>query len=215
MSLLRLIIWSGLIGGWAAFLGWIIPELVFGRFIDQASINENLRTFLAILMAMIVAIPIGGGVCLASGLTSPQWAQLLKRLLMGFAGGFAGGAAEAGTTASNSIAERIPLANLSIFMRASYSTRRAGNHGAVQKRTPPTIFSAITAHRGTTVSSSGEANCAPGEMTGSSKGTRLPYRSRNFAFTAGSVRSNSRSFWSSPSFTPSAWSYSFQTSSEQ
>jgi hypothetical protein len=38
-----------------------------------------------------VAIPIGGGICVASGLTNPQISVLLKRLLLGFAGGLLGG----------------------------------------------------------------------------------------------------------------------------
>ena len=37
------------------------------------------------------ATAIGGGVSLASGLTNPQIANLIKRLLIGFAGGLLGG----------------------------------------------------------------------------------------------------------------------------
>jgi hypothetical protein len=42
-------------------------------------------------MATIVAIAIGGGVSMASGLTNPKLANLGKRLLLGFAGGLLGG----------------------------------------------------------------------------------------------------------------------------
>ena len=84
MSLFRLIIWSTLIGGWAAFFGWLVLEVAIGRWIAGSDA-------LAILMATMVAIPIGGGISLAYGLTNPQIANLVKRLLLGFAGGLAGG----------------------------------------------------------------------------------------------------------------------------
>jgi hypothetical protein len=88
MSLIRLIIWSSLIGGWAAFAAWLVTEVPFHAWIDQGS---NLALVLAIVMATIVATAIGGGVSLASGLTNPQIANLIKRLLIGFAGGLLGG----------------------------------------------------------------------------------------------------------------------------
>lgn len=83
MSLIRLIIWSSLIGGWAAFLGWLFTEVVFHSWIDNA--------FVAIVVATLVAIPIGGGICLVSGLTNPRLELLAKRLALGFAGGLLGG----------------------------------------------------------------------------------------------------------------------------
>ena len=84
MSLLRLIYWSSLIGGWSAFLGWLVLEIAIGRWVAQSNA-------LVILMATLIAIPIGGGISLAYGLTNPQIAVLVKRLLFGFAGGFLGG----------------------------------------------------------------------------------------------------------------------------
>jgi FHA domain len=84
MSLMRLIVWSGLIGGWSAFFGWLVLEVAIGRWIRQYDI-------LAILMATMVAIPIGGGISLAYGLSNPKMEILLKRLLLGFAGGLVGG----------------------------------------------------------------------------------------------------------------------------
>ena len=42
-------------------------------------------------MATMVAIPIGGGISLASCLTNPTWMKLLKRLGFGFIGGLVGG----------------------------------------------------------------------------------------------------------------------------
>ena len=84
MSLIRLIVWSSLIGGWAAFFGWLFFELLIGRWVAQYNA-------VAIIMATLIAIPIGGGVSLAYGLTNPQWSVLVKRLLLGFAGGLVGG----------------------------------------------------------------------------------------------------------------------------
>jgi hypothetical protein len=88
MSLVRLIIWSSLIGGWAAFLSWLFTEIPFHLWIDE---DSKLAVFLAIVMATFVAIAIGGGVSLASGLTDPKLPNLLKRLAIGFAGGLLGG----------------------------------------------------------------------------------------------------------------------------
>jgi hypothetical protein len=88
MSLIRLIIWSSLIGGWAAFASWLFTEIPFHFWIDQ---DTKLARFLSIVMATFVAVAIGGGVSLTSGLTNPQLLNLLKRLLFGFAGGLLGG----------------------------------------------------------------------------------------------------------------------------
>src|ERR1043165_8790595 len=82
MSLTRLIVWSTLIGGWAAFFGWLFAELALHWF-------HNF--FITLLMITLVAIPIGGGICLASGLTSPRMDVLLRRLVLGSAGGLAAG----------------------------------------------------------------------------------------------------------------------------
>jgi hypothetical protein len=83
MSLMRLIVWSSLIGGWSAFFGWLFSETALHLWITNAAV--------AIAMATLVAIPIGGGICCASGLTNPRFDLLLKRLLLGFAGGLLGG----------------------------------------------------------------------------------------------------------------------------
>src|SRR6266498_4926377 len=83
MSLVRLIIWSSLIGGWAAFFGWLFSEVIFHNWMGNS--------FVAIAAATFVAIPIGGGICCASGLTNPSVSTLLKRLGLGFAGGLLGG----------------------------------------------------------------------------------------------------------------------------
>ena len=84
MSLVRLVIWTSLIGGWSAFFGWLVLEVAVGRWVAQFDI-------IAIIMATLVAIPIGGGISLAYGLTNPKINILIKRLLLGFAGGLVGG----------------------------------------------------------------------------------------------------------------------------
>lgn len=83
MSLMRLIVWSSLIGGWSAFFGWMVSEVILHNWINNTTV--------AIAMATLVAVPIGGGICCASGLTSFQLNTLIKRLLFGLAAGFLGG----------------------------------------------------------------------------------------------------------------------------
>ncbi len=83
MSLMRLIVWSSLIGGWSAFFGWLFTEVVLHRWIHH--------WYIAILMATLVSVPIGGGICAASGLTNPQILNLIKRLALGLVAGFVGG----------------------------------------------------------------------------------------------------------------------------
>ncbi len=83
MSLIRLIVWSSLIGGWSAFFGWLFTEVALHRWIHH--------WYIAILMATLVSVPIGGGICAATGLTNPQILNLLKRLGLGLAAGFVGG----------------------------------------------------------------------------------------------------------------------------
>jgi hypothetical protein len=88
MSFFRLIYLSSLIGGWSAFIGWFFTELVLHWWIDEGGFLAGL---LAVLMATLVAAPIGGGVNLASGLGNPRLQDLLKRLAIGAVGGFLGG----------------------------------------------------------------------------------------------------------------------------
>jgi hypothetical protein len=92
MSLIRLIIWSSLIGGWAAFFGWLFFEvLICGLVGGRAGPWIARHLWLAILMATLVAVPIGGGISLAYGLTNLKLDILIKRLLLGSAGGLLGG----------------------------------------------------------------------------------------------------------------------------
>ncbi len=90
MSFLRLIYWSALIGGWAAFITWLLMEVPF-RYLGIDEGKPYISALLAIVMATIVAVTIGGGVSLASGLTNPKLVNLAKRLVIGFIGGLLGG----------------------------------------------------------------------------------------------------------------------------
>jgi MFS family permease len=89
MSFLRLIYLSSLIGGWSGFVGWLVMEIPLGRLVDQP--NSNWATFGAILMACLIAIPIGGGISFASALSNPNWLNLVKHVVVGCVGGLCGG----------------------------------------------------------------------------------------------------------------------------
>lgn len=84
MSLFRLIIWSSLIGGWAAFFGWLFMEVAVGRWVRNYD-------FVAFIMATLIAVPIGGGISAVHGLTNPKLDVLFKRLILGLIGGLLGG----------------------------------------------------------------------------------------------------------------------------
>ncbi|MFO0864666.1 MAG: FHA domain-containing protein [Gemmataceae bacterium] len=87
MSFLRLIYWSAIIGGWSAFVGWLIAEILMGRWIHQSAM-------LAVLMASLVACFLGAGIAMVSGLLAFRWSMILVRggpgLLGGFVAGFLG-----------------------------------------------------------------------------------------------------------------------------
>jgi hypothetical protein len=84
MSFLRLIYWSGIIGGWSAFAGWGVAELMIGRFVGTSF-------FLAVLMAALVAAAIGAGLSQVPVVVNQQWTSQLRRLLPGLIGGLVGG----------------------------------------------------------------------------------------------------------------------------
>lgn len=87
MSFLRLIYWSAIIGGWSAFVGWLLAEILMGRWVGDSMI-------MSILMSSLVACFLGAGVALVSGLVAFRWQLLVFRggpgLLGGFVAGFLG-----------------------------------------------------------------------------------------------------------------------------
>ncbi len=74
MSFHRLIYYSAIVGGWAAFVGWLISELVLLRRSTE------------------VGGAIAGGLGMLTGAANGQWKENLYRLWLGLGGGFIGGA---------------------------------------------------------------------------------------------------------------------------
>ena len=89
MSLKRLIYYSAIIGGWSAFVGWLVSELLINR--GDASSS---RLSVALTCALVGAA-IGAGLNLVAGMVNGQWKQQIKRvvpgLIAGGVGGFVGG----------------------------------------------------------------------------------------------------------------------------
>src|SRR5262245_60121422 len=84
MSLNRLIHYGFVIGGWSAFVGWLLGELLFG--------GQFSRTFLgAVLLFAFVGAAITGGLSVLPAIVNGQWQQALQRLGLGLGGGFVAG----------------------------------------------------------------------------------------------------------------------------
>lgn len=84
MSFARLVYYSAVIGGWSAFVGWLLGEILF------AGGATGGRMALAGIGALVGAA-IGSGLNLVAGSTNLHWKQLLLRLGPGIlAGGFGG-----------------------------------------------------------------------------------------------------------------------------
>src|SRR5215471_18674256 len=86
MSFHRLIYYSAIIGGWAAFAGWLISELVLLRRATGFSLLSLMLT------TGFVGGAIAGGLGILAGAANGQWKQNLYRLWLGLGGGFIGGA---------------------------------------------------------------------------------------------------------------------------
>lgn len=90
MSFMRLIYWTSLIGGWSAFVAWLITELVFGRWIDPSASSALISAILVILMTALVASAIAGGISLVS-ISNPSFLNIAKRVVPGLVGGLVAG----------------------------------------------------------------------------------------------------------------------------
>src|SRR2546421_2132475 len=88
MSLNRLIFYSAILGGWAAFVGWLICELIFFR----TGWLKDTDTSAVILVALLVGAAIGGGLGLVAFLASGQLKGQMRRLVPGLIRGALGGA---------------------------------------------------------------------------------------------------------------------------
>ncbi|HEV3166094.1 MAG TPA: FHA domain-containing protein [Isosphaeraceae bacterium] len=86
MSLLRLIYYSAVVGGWAAFLGWLVSELALSPGAQQGG------AMLVVITCALVGAAIGAGLNLVAGMANAQWKQQLKRVLTGLIAGGLGGA---------------------------------------------------------------------------------------------------------------------------
>jgi hypothetical protein len=86
MSFYRLIFYSAVIGGWAAFAGWLISELVLLRRAHEFGLVPLFLT------AAVVGALVAGALNILAGAANGQWKQQLPRALLGAGGGFVGGA---------------------------------------------------------------------------------------------------------------------------
>lgn len=83
MSFGRLVYYSAILAGWAAFAAWLIAEL---------AILNRLPTVEVVLTAGIVGAAIGCAVNVAAGLGNPGLQSIITRALPGMIGGAVGGA---------------------------------------------------------------------------------------------------------------------------
>jgi len=86
MSLNRFVYHSALIGGWAAFLAWLLSEAAFLHSGALGGIMEP------VFSAALVGAAVGAGLNLVSGMTNAQWKRQLHRIVPGLIGGGIGGA---------------------------------------------------------------------------------------------------------------------------
>lgn len=86
MSLVRLVYYSMMIGGWAGLAGWLVFELLFSRSAARDSM------MLAVMAMAIVGAAIGVGINIVAGLANGQWQRLAMRVLPGLVCGALGGA---------------------------------------------------------------------------------------------------------------------------
>ncbi len=86
MSLNRLMFYGAFIGGWAAFVGWLLAELLFLRG------NPDPNFLLVILTTTLVGAAIAGGLSIVGSLANAQWQQMLLRVGPALLGGLIAGA---------------------------------------------------------------------------------------------------------------------------
>ena len=91
MSFLRLVYYSAITGGWAAFVGWLVAEfLVMGQ--AGAEAGGWRVTLEVLLVAGIVGAAIGAGLNIVAGMNNVRWKTLPLRILAGCVVGGLGGA---------------------------------------------------------------------------------------------------------------------------
>lgn len=87
MSLARLVFYSAVISGWAAFLGWLLAECIILR--GDGSRGGNLGLA---FVGGIIGAAIGAGINVVAGWSNTQWTRLLARIAFGLLAGCIGGA---------------------------------------------------------------------------------------------------------------------------
>jgi hypothetical protein len=80
----RFVYWCSLVGGWSAFLGWVLTEVLIGRWVGRYFL-------LAVMMIMVVASAIGAGLSQVEALITSQWQAQRQRFVPGLIGGLVGG----------------------------------------------------------------------------------------------------------------------------
>ena len=85
MSLHRFVYYAAVIGGWAAFLAWLIAEPLFLH-------DDRLALVVQVLLtSALVGAGLGVGLILVSGMANAQWRRQLRRAIPGLLiGGIAG-----------------------------------------------------------------------------------------------------------------------------
>jgi hypothetical protein len=85
MSFYRLIYYSAVVGGWAAFLGWLPAEILAQKLMPYGGLAGVAVT------CGLVGAAIGGGLAVLGGMANAQWKHLLQRFVLGLAAGGVGG----------------------------------------------------------------------------------------------------------------------------
>ena len=86
MSFIRLVYYSALAGGWAAFVGWLLAEFLFFQSGDAGGLAQ------VAAVGTIVGAAIGLGLSVVAGAANGQWTQIVLRAVPGIVGGGIGGA---------------------------------------------------------------------------------------------------------------------------
>lgn len=86
MSFIRLVYYSALAGGWAAFFGWLLAEFLFFQSGDVGGLAQ------VAAVGTIVGAAIGLGLSIVAGAANGQWTQIVLRAVPGIVGGGIGGA---------------------------------------------------------------------------------------------------------------------------
>jgi hypothetical protein len=86
VSLHRFVYYAAVIGGWAAFLAWMVAEPLF---LHRAGLPLAVRIMLT---SALVGAGLGMGMILVSGMANAQWQRQLRRAVLGLVIGGIGGA---------------------------------------------------------------------------------------------------------------------------